>query len=212
MEHTESMLAHQFDDLAQQREAGTLGMWAFLATEVLFFGGLFTGFTVYRLRYPEGFIEGAHHMKFWIGAFNTGVLLCSSLTVALSVYSAHHGHRKALVGFLLATIALGLTFLGIKGVEYVLEYHEGLVPGIHWTYVSPLAPEVKLFMGFYFIMTAIHATHMIIGLGVFSVITWKAWRGFYSPDYYNPVEISGLYWHFVDVVWIFLFPVLYLLR
>jgi cytochrome c oxidase subunit 3 len=206
------MLAHQFDDLHQQHETSELGMWAFLATEVMFFGGLFSGFTMYRIFYLPGFAEGARHLKLWAGSINTAVLLCSSLTVALSVAAARQGKQKQLVGLLLATIVLGLIFLGIKGTEYYLEYKEGLVPFFHFTHQGPHADQLDLFMRFYFTMTAIHALHMIIGISLFTVITILAWRGRFSTEYYNPVDVSGLYWHFVDIVWIFLFPTLYLLR
>lgn len=205
-------LAEQFDDLAQQREAATLGIWAFLATEVLFFGALFMSFYMYRTHYHGAFREGSIHLKHWLGCINTAVLLTSSLTVALSVHYAHLGHRRMLVGMLLSTLFLGVVFLIIKGTEYYLEYQEGLVPGLYWRPHEAFPAPIKIFFSFYFIMTAIHAIHMLIGLTVFTIITIKANRGRYSPAYYNPVEVAGLYWHFVDLVWIFLFPTLYLLR
>jgi cytochrome c oxidase subunit 3 len=211
-------LAHHFDDLAQQREAATLGMWAFLATEVMFFGVVFTSFAVYRIYYSQGFAEGAHHLSLTLGAINTGVLLGSSFTVVLAVHYAQEGDRKRLVQMLLATMALAVIFLCIKGTEYYKEYLDRLVPGLNFEYGHhegqkiERAPSVRLFMSFYFIMTAIHATHMVVGLGIFAWLAWTAHKGRYSPRYYNPIEIGGLYWHFVDVVWIFLFPVLYLLR
>lgn len=205
-------LAEQFDELPQQREAATLGMWAFLATEVLFFGALFTSFYVYRVHHHAAFVDGAKDLKHWLGCINTAVLLGSSLTVALAVHHAHHGRRRPLLLMLLATMVLGVAFLAIKGTEYYLEYRDGLVPGFHWNPAEPLPAAAKLFFSFYFIMTAIHATHMLVGLGVFTVLTVQTYRGRYSPEYYNPVEIGGLYWHFVDLVWIFLFPTLYLLR
>ncbi len=206
------ILAEQFDDLEQQREASNLGMWAFLATEVMFFGGAFLSFTVYRIFYPAAFAAAAHHLNLWLGAVNTAVLLTSSLTVALAVHAAMKGWRKPLVGYLLATMALGLVFLLIKAWEYRTEYVEGLVPGLRFTYQGPHGSLVNLFLSIYFVMTGLHALHMIIGLGIFAVIAFQAWRGRFTPDYYNPVEVSGLYWHFVDLVWIFLFPVLYLLK
>lgn len=205
-------LAEQFDDLVQQREADTLGMWAFLATEVLFFGALFTSFYIYRIHYHSAFAEAAGDLKHWLGCVNTAVLLGSSLTVALAVHHAHHGHRRPLLYMLLATMVLGVAFLCIKGTEYYLEYREGLVPGFYWHPTKPLPPQAWTFFSFYFIMTAIHATHMLVGLSVFTVLVIQTWRGRYSPEYYNPIEIGGLYWHFVDLVWIFLFPTLYLLR
>jgi cytochrome c oxidase subunit 3 len=214
-------VAHQFDDAEQQREAATLGMWCFLATEVLFFGALFLGYTVYRYSYPAAFIEGSHHLLDWLGAVNTFVLLTSSLTMAMAVRAAQLPDRVRLVRFLLATIALGAAFLGIKLIEYGIEWHHGLVPGLHWTYVP--APQttdgidptkVELFMVFYFVMTGLHATHMIAGIGVMTYATVQARRGRYTGEGANMnfVEMAGLYWHFVDIVWIFLFPLLYLIR
>jgi cytochrome c oxidase subunit 3 len=204
--------AEQFDDLEQQREADTLGMWVFLATEIMFFGAVFLGFTVYRVRYPEAFSEAARHLKLWWGAVNTAVLLGSSLTVALAVHAAERGRNRQVLAFLLSTMALAVVFLSIKGAEYYAEYDERLVPGIRFEYQGPHARQVSLFLCFYFILTGIHATHMLIGLGIFAVISLLAFRGRFSEEYSMPVEISGLYWHFVDIVWIFLFPVLYLLR
>lgn len=209
---TKSILAHQFDDLNQQRESATLGMWAFLATELLFFGALFTSFLIYRIYYIEAFrLAAHHHLDFWLGTVNTGVLLCSSFTVVLAVHSAAHGRRIGIIFWFAATIALACVFLGIKAVEYTHEFQHGLVPGKYWTYSGPLANQLKLFMSFYFIMTGIHALHMIVGIGIFLYVIFRAWRGDFTHEYFNPVEISGLYWHFVDIVWIFLFPTLYLL-
>jgi cytochrome c oxidase subunit 3 len=195
----------------QQREASTLGMWLFLVTEVMFFGGLFLGYTIYRAAYPQGFIEGSHHLDILLGGINTVVLILSSLTVALSVHAAQTGARKAVVVFLILTILLGSVFLGIKVVEYSHKFHDGLVPGTHFKLTGPHAREVEMFYYFYFAMTGMHALHMIIGVGLMSIIAWMAWRGRFTPDYYSPVEVSGLYWHFVDIVWIFLFPLLYLI-
>jgi cytochrome c oxidase subunit III len=216
--HASPHLAHHFDDLAQQRESATLGMWAFLGTEVMFFGAVFTAFAVYRSFYTPAFAEAAHHMSMTLGTINTGVLLCSSFTVVMAVHAAQNNNRKLLVNMLLLTMLLGAIFLGIKGVEYYTEYKHALMPGVNFEYghhegqTPEYAPSVRLFMSFYFILTGIHATHMIVGLGIFAWLAWSAHRGKYSPEYYNPIEIGGLYWHFVDVVWIFLFPVLYLLR
>ncbi|HEX8523960.1 MAG TPA: cytochrome c oxidase subunit 3 family protein [Tepidisphaeraceae bacterium] len=209
-------LQHHFRDLEQQREASTLGMWTFLATEVLFFGGLFLGYSVYRVGYPDAWTEGSHHLKEWAGAINTGVLLCSSLTMALAVRCAALRMTRQTTWFLLGTIALGFVFLGIKAIEYTLEWREGLVPHFKFDMnryaANPaLGNRVQLFMSFYFIMTALHATHMIVGIGLVSWVAYHAWKGRYTD---NPtwVEMTGLYWHFVDIVWIFLFPLLYLIR
>jgi cytochrome c oxidase subunit 3 len=206
-----SALAHQFDDLEQQSEAATLGMWAFLVTEVLFFGGLFLGYVVYRSSYPEAFASGSHHLDVALGAVNTAVLIGSSLTMALAVHAAQVGRQKELVLFLLGTILLGAVFLGIKGVEYAHKFAEHLVPGPSFVFAGPHAHQAQLFFSFYFAMTGLHAAHMVIGIGVLAVLTVMAWGGRFSAAYYAPVEISGLYWHFVDIVWIFLFPLLYLI-
>jgi len=211
-------VAHQFDDAVQQHDSAVLGMWTFLATEVLFFGTLFTAYAIYRHLFFASFrFASEEHLKWYLGAINTGVLLCSSLTVALSVHVAHEGNNKKLIRLLLLTMLLGVVFLCIKGTEYYLEYHEGAVPGRFFHPQPTSVPgvdlnHVQLFMTFYFIMTAIHATHMLIGLGLFSWLIWKARKGEFTPEHYNPVEICGLYWHFVDLVWIFLFPMLYLIR
>lgn len=204
-------LAHHFDDLSQQYDAVHLGMWLFLLTEIMFFGGLFAGYTVYRLLYPEAFAAGSHHLDLLLGAINTVVLLASSLTMALAVQSAQEGQRQQLVTFLLLTIVFGLLFLGIKTVEYSHKFTDHLVPGKHFHFEGSLSAQVQLFFGFYFGMTGMHAVHMLIGLALLGLLTLRAWRGQLSPTYAAPVEMLGLYWHFVDIVWIFLFPLLYLL-
>ena len=204
-------VAHQFEDIVQQREADTLGMWLFLASEVLFFGALFTAYATYRFLYPEAFAEGSHHLNAVYGTINTAVLLCSSLSVALAVHAAQNGNRRRLVTLLLLTMLFGVVFLGIKAVEWYVDYEEGLIPGIRWTQEGEGANQLQLFFSLYFIMTGLHAIHMIIGIGVWAVITFMAWRGWITHEKYMPVEITGLYWHFVDIVWVFLFPLLYLI-
>jgi cytochrome c oxidase subunit III len=203
--------AHQFDTPLQQYEASTLGMWVFLLTEIMFFGGMFLGYTVYRLIYPEAFAEGSHHLDVVLGGINTAVLIGSSLTMALAVHAAQMGERQQLIRFLAGTLGLGLVFLGIKAIEYAHKFEAHLVPGSRFVYEGPHAPQVQLFLSFYFGMTGMHALHMLIGIGLLSVLIRLAWHGRFSPDYHTPVEMIGLYWHFVDVVWIFLFPLLYLL-
>jgi cytochrome c oxidase subunit 3 len=205
-------LAHQFEDLDQQREAASLGMWVFLATEVMFFGGLFTAYTVYRDMYLPGFEVGSHLLNVKLGAFNTVVLLCSSLTMALGVRAAMLGKRRDLVTFLILTMLLGLTFVGVKMVfEWHHEYEAHLIPGQRFELNSAHSKGAELFFVFYFTMTGVHALHMIIGVVVLAVLTRQALQGHFAPDRYNPVEVAGLYWHFVDIVWIFLFPLLYLI-
>jgi cytochrome c oxidase subunit 3 len=204
-------LAEQFDDLAQQHEAASLGMWVFLVTEILFFGGLFAGYTVYRASYPEAFGEASHHLDRLLGSINTAVLITSSLTMALAVHSAQEGRRRGLIVCLLVTMALGAVFLGIKGTEYAHKFDERLVPGLNFVAEGPHGGQVELFMLFYFIMTGLHALHLGVGIGLLGVLIVLAWRGHFSADYYAPVETGGLYWHFIDIVWIFLFPLLYLI-
>jgi cytochrome c oxidase subunit 3 len=203
--------AHQFDDRAQQAEAVSIGMWAFLVQEILFFGGLFTGYAVYRSYYPEAFIEGSHHLDIFLGGFNTVVLIASSLTMALAVHAAQTSKRVQLVFFLLATLFLGFVFLGVKVIEYSDKFHHHLIPGFNFFWEGPHARQVQIFYSFYFAMTGMHALHMIIGAIVITPIIFMAIRGRFSERYYAPVEIFGLYWHFVDIVWIFLFPLLYLI-
>ena len=204
-------LAHQFGNLGQQKEAATLGMWIFLATEVLFFGGLFVTYLVYRNWYPGAFMAASHELVIWAGALNTGVLITSSLTMALAVHAAQTGDRRLLVLFLIATMLLGGVFLGVKAFEYYTEWAEHHVPGLNYQFEAEYYQHAQLFFSLYFVMTGLHALHMIIGLAVMAVMLWWSVRGIITPQYYNPIEVSGLYWHFVDIVWIFLFPLLYLI-
>ncbi len=228
MSETHEAVAHQFDDFDQQTEASRLGMWAFLVTEIMFFGGLFTGYTMYRYRFPEAFAAGSHHLDVTLGALNTAVLIGSSLTMALAVYSAEKKRRNHLIFFLIATMFLGSVFLGVKGVEYSHKYHEHLIPGASFQYPAheaeavAMAPDTngqavpdpsrayQLFFSFYFAMTGVHALHMIIGIGIMLVLLGLTYKGRFM-DNPNPIENFGLYWHFVDIVWIFLFPLLYLI-
>lgn len=211
MSESQATLAHhQFEDLEQQRDAATLAMWIFLVTEVMFFGGLFTGYSIYRATYPEAFAAGSRLCEVDLGALNTIVLITSSLTMALAVRAAAAGRSRATIICLVLTFALGLVFLGIKFLEYFHKYEEHIVPGLNFTYAGPSARQVELFICFYFGMTGLHALHMIIGLGVVTVMVIMAAKGRLEPPRDSPVEITGLYWHFVDIIWIFLFPLLYL--
>jgi cytochrome c oxidase subunit III len=226
MSERTGVLAHHFEDLGQQKDAATLGMWAFLATEVLFFGGALMCFGVYRYWYKAGFVAGTYSQSVTIGTVNTAVLLTSSLTMALAVHAAATGKQSALVLFLGLTIVLGAAFLGIKAYEYNRDYHEGLFPGAttfhpadevrkewadHGVGTVPFR-EVELYFVFYFVLTGLHALHMIIGMCILTIMVVLARRGHFRPEYPTPVEVMGLYWHFVDIVWIFLFPLLYLLH
>ena len=286
-------LQHHFEDMGQQQESDSIGMWMFLVQEIMFFGGLFTVYLVFRSRYPMAFAAGSNHLDAFYGGLNTLVLIVSSLTMALAVRAAQMGQRNLQVGLLILTMIFGTVFLGVKAIEYTAKYKEGIVPvaglnlktskeladsdehsgtasvpvgrqdpneslstaegerpGEHKEYkntkgdfiwddvslavqaqqggyltdsekigyfangeISPakFRDKVQIFFWIYFVMTGLHALHMIIGLGIMTWLVWKAFRGTYTADYYAPVEITGLYWHFVDIVWIFLFPLLYLL-
>jgi cytochrome c oxidase subunit 3 len=230
---THPALQHHFENMEQQREAGTLGMWVFLVTEIMFFGGMFLAYTLYRYKFPWAFASASNHLNLTLGLVNTIVLICSSLTMAMAVYCTQVGKRQLQLLCLGLTIILGLTFLGIKALEYKDKYDSSLIPG-HLIPSRPFGPEVQkpgeppdehklhllhdasvknveMFYWIYFAMTGMHALHMIIGIGIMLVILYLSIKGRYSPEYHNPVEITGLYWHFVDIVWIFLFPLLYLL-
>jgi cytochrome c oxidase subunit III len=203
--------AHQFDSAAQQHEAASLGMWAFLVTEVMFFGGLIVCYVVYRNLYFPAFAAASRELDVNLGAINTAVLICSSLTMALAVRAAQLGNRRTLITCLFLTLLLGSTFLGIKGVEYYDKFVHHHVPGPHFQFDGDHPEQAQLFFSLYFAMTGLHALHMIVGAGILIALIYHSWRGRYSPAYFAPVEMSGLYWHFVDIVWIFLFPFLYLL-
>ena len=204
-------VAHHFDDADQQREASALGMWVFLVTEIMFFGALFTAYVVYRSAFPEAFHAASKELDIALGSLNTVVLITSSLTMALAVHAAQVSRRGMLVVCLLLTIALGTTFLGVKAYEYWHKWHEHLVPGPTFVFHGADPNNAQLFFSLYFAMTGLHALHMIVGIGLLSVLTVRATQGMFNRFYYTPVELSGLYWHFVDLVWIFLFPLLYLL-
>lgn len=246
-------LQHHFENMEQQREAGTLGMWVFLVTEIMFFGGMFMAYILYRTYNGDAFAAASNRLNVKMGFVNTMVLICSSLTMALAVYYSQVGKRKMIVAMLILTMILGSTFLVIKGFEYYEKYEKSEIPGrlfpsrpFNWEagehgggaasvteapaqearveqnpQAVPTGQEVKpdpnfasraeMFFFIYFALTGIHALHMVIGLGMLTVLTIMAWRNRFSPAYHSPVELGGLYWHFVDIVWIFLFPLLYLL-
>jgi cytochrome c oxidase subunit 3 len=205
-------LAHHFETHEQQSQAGALGMWAFLAQEVMFFGGLFLAYLVYRLIYPAAFAEGSAHNSAVLGTVNTAVLIGSSLSMALAVRAAQLGRGRHAALSILVTMALACVFLAIKLVEYQHKWHDGLVPGLHWTAQPGADPYLHIFFALYFVMTGTHALHMVIGLALMVFVARKAWRGGYTPENHIGLECLGLYWHFVDLVWIFLFPLLYLLH
>jgi cytochrome c oxidase subunit 3 len=206
----DARLQHHFDDPEQQREAATLGMWVFLATELLFFGGLFAAYMIYRVWYPETFGDASRTLDITLGSVNTLVLITSSLTMAFAVRAASTGQRRQLLILLAVTMMLGLVFLSIKGVEYHQKFVEHHVPGLGFHFEGAAPERANLFFSLYFAMTGLHAAHMIIGLGLLTVMFVMAARGRFSVAWHTPVEMSGLYWHFVDIIWIFLFPLLYL--
>jgi len=217
---------HHFFSMDQQLEASTLGMWVFLVTEIMFFGGLFMAYLLYRYWYPDAWASASNHLDVKLGALNTGVLIFSSLTMALAVRSAQVGSWIGQIVNLILTILFGGTFLVVKYFEYKEKFDHHLVPGtLFGAFAGPtevinghlvhnhanVGNAEQLFFSLYFTMTGIHALHMVVGIALMSIILVMAWRGRFNPGYYGPVEVSGLYWHFVDIVWIFLFPLLYLL-
>jgi cytochrome c oxidase subunit 3 len=235
-------LQHHFDTLAQQKEAAVVGMWVFLLTEILFFGGLFVAYMIYRIWYFDAFAEASRRLSLFWGGLNTAVLIGSSLTMALAVRAAQTNNRRWTVNWLLITTLLGCVFLGVKVIEYQDKFANYEVPGANYNWLyheqhaaagahaesgaavaaenhrpSRLTPQqlqntTQIYFSLYFTMTGLHALHMIIGVGLMLVITWMAWKGRFDAQWYTPVEMSGLYWHFVDIVWIFLFPLLYLVE
>lgn len=211
IEHETAPPAHQFDNAEQQHDAVTMGMWVFLVTEVMFFGGLFTTYVVYRTWYPAAFAVASQELDIVLGTANTAVLLLSSFTMVVAVYGAQVGRQRILIGGLAMTILLGLAFLAIKFYEYYQKYLEHHVPGPFFSFPAPYTEQAKMYFTLYFAMTGLHAVHMIVGCGLLAVLMVMAWRGRFTPGYHNPVEVSGLYWHFVDIIWIFLYPLLYLI-
>ena len=216
--HHHPALAHQFDSLEQQKESSTLGMWLFLSTEIMFFGGLFLAYVLYRGRYTDAFLASSNTLDVLLGGLNTAVLIGSSWTMVLAIWAAQVNWRKGIVLFLILTMLLGTTFLVVKAFEYHDKYTHHHLPGklgeyfkVPFEFEGAQPQHAEIFFSLYFIMTGLHATHMVIGIGVLLVLTILSWKGHYGPDYYNPLEMAGLYWHFVDIVWIFLFPLLYLL-
>jgi cytochrome c oxidase subunit 3 len=234
-------LRHHFADEEQQRNAASLGMWWFLGTEIMFFGGMFCGYLIYRRWYFPEFAAASKSLSLPIGTFNTTVLICSSLTVAQAVRAAQLGKRRLQVRMLLLTLVFGLAFLGIKAKEWSDKYREHHIPTFDYNVIggegdlikgheqllgldtlrnnpvklrarkAEIQQHTKIFYSLYFALTGMHALHMVVGVGIFTVITWMAWKGRFTPEYHTPLEIAGLYWHFVDIVWIYLFPLLYLI-
>lgn len=206
-------LVGHFSEPTQQIEAGKLGMWLFLATEILLFGGLFVAYACYHYLHPELFREAHKYLDVRLGALNTIVLLFSSLTVVLAIHAAQQNKKHWVVANLVITICCAATFLVVKYFEYSHKIHAGLLPGHYFTNgVLPQPDEVHIFFGVYFLMTGLHGIHVVLGMAVLLWLLYRTLRNEFGPQFYAPLELGGLYWHLVDVIWIFLFPLLYLIR
>lgn len=203
-------LREQFSSPEQQRQTTSIGMWIFLMTEVMLFGGLFVAYTVYRFSHPQACDIGSSEMEATIGAINTGVLICSSLTMALAVYSSEIGNQKMIMIYLLLTMLIGIIFLALKMTEYYDHWQDHKVPGFWFVQHGAHAPEVQMFFVFYFIMTGLHALHMTIGISVLAVLLFRTSIGSFNAGYHTPIDMGGLYWHFIDVVWVFLYAIFYI--
>lgn len=205
-------VAHHFDSADTQFDAGKMGIWLFLVTEILLFGGLFCAFAIFRSWYFDAFVEGHHHLDWKMGSLNTVVLLASSLTMALAVRAAQTNNKSLTALLLGLTLACAGIFLVIKYGEYSHKFHDGLLPGKHFTAPTEHAPawQVGIYFAIYFVMTGIHGVHVLIGMGLITWVLIRTLKGEFSSRYYAPVEGVGLYWHLVDLIWIYLFPLLYL--
>ena len=210
-EHHPPHLKHYFVSSEQQFDAAKLGMWLFLITEILLFSGMFVAYGVFRVWHPEVFAIASTELNPWLGGLNTIVLLTSSLTVALAIHAAQTDKRRALVRYLLITVALAGVFMVVKYFEYTHKFHLGIFPGGNFSYAEMQQPYVPIFFSIYYVMTGIHGVHVLVGMGFLSWLAWRGHKGHFSSEYYTPVELSGLYWHLVDIIWIFLFPLLYLI-
>ncbi len=208
-------LQHHFVSSDQQFEASKLGMWLFLVTEILLFSGMFVAYTVYRSWHPEVFEVASKALNPFLGGLNTLVLLGSSFTVALSIHMAQVNNKRGVVISLWTTVALAAVFLVVKYFEYTAKFEHGLYPGAafapHGDYAVMAIPYARQFFSIYFVMTGIHGVHVLVGMGVISWMAIRAMRGEFNSTYYTPVELTGLYWHLVDIIWIFLFPLMYLI-
>jgi len=219
---------HHFETEEQQREAGSFGMWLFLLTEIMFFGGMFFSYLLYRNWYYDAFVVASNQLSIGWGTANTIFLITSGFCMALGVWAAEVRNRKLLVLFLWLTTFFGVLFLGVKGVEYHEKWEKHHIPGASFNvreFTNPaafglkerplpldMAQKTQVFFFLYFAMTGMHALHMIIGVGLLFWLIWRAQRGEFSAGYVAPIENFGLYWHFVDIVWLFLFPLLYLIN
>jgi cytochrome c oxidase subunit 3 len=210
--HDDPTLQHHFATKEQQFDTVKIGMWLFLATEILMFGGMFVGFAYMQSRFPEAFLLAHEHLQKPLGALNTVVLLVSSFTMVMAVHMAKTNKKKALVNYLIVTILCALTFLVVKYFEYSHKFHDGLLPGRFFTNPEDPTGHQFIFFSFYFMMTGLHGFHILVGVIILCWITARAMRGDFTSNYYTPVDLVGLYWHLVDLIWIYLFPLLYLIR
>ncbi len=211
LEKKQDHLQHHFVDSDQQFESAKMGMWIFLVTEILFFGGLFAAYIVFRSWYPELFLLASDHLDTFWGAVNTVVLISSSLTVAMAIRSAQLNQQKGIIINLAITIALAFVFMVIKYFEYTEKFAVGIFPGGYYTYEGIAHDQANIFFSIYYMMTGLHGIHVVVGIGLMVWLLLRARKGHFSSEYYTPVEITGLYWHLVDIIWIFLFPLLYLI-
>lgn len=213
--HHPPHLQHHFTSSEQQFDAAKLGMWLFLITEILLFSGMFVAYTVYRAWHPEVFLVASKALNPWMGGFNTVVLLTSSFTIAMAINSIQRSRQQLAVRYLVATVLLAGVFMVVKYFEYTAKFEHGLFPGgffnPHEGYADFAVPYAAQFFSIYFVMTGIHGVHVLIGMAVIGTVAWRTWRGAFSSEYYTPIELSGLYWHLVDIIWIFLFPLMYLI-
>lgn len=208
--HSHSSLAHHFKNLEQQFDAAKLGVWLFLCTEILMFGGLFVGYLIFHGIYPEMFAEGASHLDWRLGALNTVVLLFSSYTMATGIHYAQTNQRKKSMMALGVTVLCGLIFMAVKYFEYTHKFHLGLEPGKFFSFEGAQHSNLALYFSFYFLMTGLHGSHVLVGLGLIIWVMIRTAKGEFDSEFYTPVEGVGLFWHLVDLIWIYLFPLLYL--
>jgi cytochrome c oxidase subunit 3 len=214
--HHPPHLQHHFVSSEQQFDSAKLGMWIFLITEILLFSAMFVAYTVYRMWHPEAFTAASATLDWVMGGVNTLVLLASSFTVALSIHFAQKDDQMKAFWNLIATLALAGVFMVIKYFEWTAKFEHGVFPAgsfdPHGSGYEQLAaiPYTGQFFSIYYVMTGIHGFHVLIGIGIIGWIAWRTLRGHFSSEYYTPIEITGLYWHLVDIIWIFLFPLLYL--
>lgn len=208
---TTHVVPHHFDSAEQAFESSKLGLWLFLVTEILLFGGLFVAYIMFRALYPEMFHEASHHLNKVLGAINTVVLICSSLTMAMAVDRTRQNDSGKANQYLMMTLFFAACFMIIKYVEYSHKIHEGLLPGANFTFEAIQHPKAPLYFSLYFMMTGLHGIHVLAGMGLISWILIRSNKGHFNSQYYTPVELVGIYWHLVDLIWIYLFPLLYLI-